>query len=435
MEILLTIFYTSIFIFLIYKFRFFKIDSVSRTAICIVFVLKICAGIFLFCIYTFYYRNRSEADIFKYFDDSRAIHQALHDKPVDYFKMMTGLDNDNAYFDEHYYHQMNNWYRKYFSNTFNDNHIIIRFNAFVRIFSKGFYQVHNVFMNFISLLGLVALFKFFQLTIKGRKNEIFFACFLIPSVIFWGSGVMKEGLLLFGIGFLMYYFHQLIHSKISFKNIFWIIVSVFILRYTKVYILAILFPLLISYYWVEKTSNKNILLKYFSVLFIYLTIVLSIKYISPQNDILKNMILKQSTFINMSESIKAGSLIKINHLQPNLSSVFTAIPGALYNSVFRPWFFEAHSFMILLNGLENLMFIIICGLSLSCFSKRIKNKNIFIFSIFFVSITFTLIGLITPVIGALVRYKMPVLPFMIIVFILISDKNKLKKFLKFIPSF
>jgi len=53
----------------------------------------------------------------------------------------------------------------------------------------------------------------------------------------------------------------------------------------------------------------------------------------------------------------------------------------------------------------------------------------------FVLILFILTGIATPVMGAIVRYKVPALPFLLIVFLLIIDKDKLLKkiaFLKFI---
>ena len=228
MEIILTVFYISIFIFIIYKFEFFKINELSMKTISIIFFLKILSGIIFFWIYTYYYTDRANADIYKYFDDSKVMHEALSKKPFDFLKMISGIKNDNAYFDKTYYFQMNNWYRKYESNVFNDNHIIIRFNSIVRIFSFGYYQVHNVFINFFSLLGLVALFKFFISNLNNKKPELIFACFLMPSVLFWGSGLLKEGLLIFGLGFLLYYFDLFIKQERTFKSIFWILFSIII---------------------------------------------------------------------------------------------------------------------------------------------------------------------------------------------------------------
>ena len=138
MEIILCTAYTAFFIFLIYKMKFFEAEGLSKRAISFFFLLKVAAGIALWAIYTFYYTDRSTADIYKYFDDSKVLFDALNEKPVDFLKMLFGIANDSPYFDAHYYTVMNHWYKEFESNLFNDAHTVIRFNAFVRLFSLGY---------------------------------------------------------------------------------------------------------------------------------------------------------------------------------------------------------------------------------------------------------------------------------------------------------
>ncbi|MBK6543548.1 MAG: hypothetical protein IPG10_20255 [Flavobacteriales bacterium] len=63
---------------------------------------------------------------------------------------------------------MNNWYRQYESNMYNDAHTTIRLNAFLRLFSFGHIHVHTVFACFLSTIGLVALYKAFVVRLKGQ---------------------------------------------------------------------------------------------------------------------------------------------------------------------------------------------------------------------------------------------------------------------------
>ena len=146
MEYFLTLSYTLLFIFLIRKLSFFNINGLSFRILSTIFVIKILAGILLSFIYTYYYTDRSTADIFKYFDDSKIMYDALFQKPSDFFRMLFGIENNSAYFDKTYYATMNNWYRVYDSNIYNESHTIIRFNALIRIFSFGYYHVHTVFI-------------------------------------------------------------------------------------------------------------------------------------------------------------------------------------------------------------------------------------------------------------------------------------------------
>ncbi len=72
-------------------------------------------------------------------------------------------------------------------------------------------------------------------------------------------------------------------------------------------------------------------------------------------------------------------------------------------------------------------------LSFIYYKKPTTNYlNLFFFSLFFVVIVYILIGLTTPVFGAIVRYKVPALPFVLIMFLTIIDINRIKLKMKFL---
>src|SRR5690349_1470874 len=106
MEFLLSALYAAFFIFLIHKLRFFETE-LSRKGLSLLFCIKIAFGVLLWYIYTYYYTDRSTADIYKYFDDSKVMYDALRTHPADYFRMLFAVGNDNAYFDQSYYSHMN----------------------------------------------------------------------------------------------------------------------------------------------------------------------------------------------------------------------------------------------------------------------------------------------------------------------------------------
>ncbi len=430
MEYLLTLLYTLVFITILWMIPFYKVEGLSKKAISAIFVVKVFAGIVMSLIYTYYYTERNTADIFKYFDDSKIMYDALYKKPLDFLSMMTGIGNNSAYFDVHYYKVMNNWYRVYESNIYNESHTIIRFNALVRIFSFGYYNVHTVFVCFLSLTGLVALYKIAIRFILNKSKELIFGIFLLPSVIFWGSGVMKEGLLFFGLGMLVYHFIKVL-EKFNYGSLFWIIFSVALIYFTKFYVLAIIVPVMIAYLWVNKTNNKYILLKYITVFVLYITAGLMIKHISPAFDAIDILVTKQRDFIGLARSLNSGSLINIAVLTPDVWSFIIHAPQALFITMFRPFITEANSILILMAALENFIILIVLALALIFFSKRQINFNVFYACLFGVICMFILTGLITPVMGAMVRYKVPALPFLMVILIMLIDKEKMIKRLPF----
>ncbi len=298
MELLLTAAWTAFFLFLISTLRFFE-TVVSRRWIQGVFLLKIASGVALWFIYTYYYKDRENADIYKYFDDSRPIFDALFTKPLDYLKMVSGIGIDASL--DKYFDQMSNWYRLYNQNLYNDNQTIIRFNAIVRLFSMGYYQVHSVFMGFLSLSGLVAIFKTFAPYFKNKRSALFFCVFLLPSVLFWGSGVLKEGLVLLGLGLLIYATDRILKKE---RLLFYLPLfagSFALLLVVKMYVLMSILPGLTAVFMVAFSSFKKPLLMHTIALLLFFTGLSCAKYIQPTLDPLEMLANKQHNFIMLGE--------------------------------------------------------------------------------------------------------------------------------------
>jgi len=182
-ELLLTLAYTAIFVFLIGKLKFFDLDGISLNTIKIAYLLKIAAGISVGLIYTYYYTDRLTADTFKFFDDSKILFDAVYSQPFDFLRMVSGIGAGAAEL-QPYYDKMTNWYDTF--SPYNDNRTLIRLNAFLRIFSLGNYYVHVVFVCFLSLTGIIAVVKVFSREFPLKSLEIFAVFLLLPSLLFLG---------------------------------------------------------------------------------------------------------------------------------------------------------------------------------------------------------------------------------------------------------
>jgi hypothetical protein len=413
--------------------NFFALEDISKRSLTLVFLLKIVCGTLLWAIYTFYYTNRNTADIYKYFDASKVMFDALKTNPIHFFKMLSGIGNNTPEFLP-YYDKMNYWSRQIESSIYNDSHTIIRFNTFLRFFSLGHYHVHTVFICFFSLTGLTAIYKTFYPVLKDKKLELFVVIFLLPSVLFWGSGVLKEGLIFFTLGMFIYFFGQLFKTK----AIVICLLSGLLLALSKFYVWITIMPGLLFLLWVNKSLGAHKALKFITVFALLGFLGLNIdKYTSIQNPLV-TLSQKQIEFNKLANGTVSdafnntipipGSVTKINTLEPTLTSLITNSPTAFVNTLFRPFLWELNSPMMLLAGIENiiiLLFIIICILFIKPLSQIPWEYVLFCLS--FVIIQFLIIGSTTPIIGAIVRYKVPALPFLLIAFLLMLDKEKILK--------
>lgn len=420
-EILLASLYSLLFFYIIYKLKYFSDTNIRKTYFTGLFIIKLFSGFALLLVYTYYYKDRLNSDVYKYFDDSYYMYNALYSNPLDYFKMLTGIGDGGEYFKSMYYSKMEFWYKEWDYNLFNDNRTIIRLNAFFRLFSLGSIYVHTVFMVFLSYIGLLNIYKLFSNKINTNRYLLITLIFMLPGVLFWTSGVLKEGLLIFAFGLMLYKFNKLL-KKTSFWNLTIFIISILILSITKFYILLAATPGLIALIWISKTNYKKIILKFLIVHIIIFGIALNSKYV------LFVLHKKQIDFVASLEGETVGSFFEIPYLEPNAVSLLKNTPVAIYNTFFRPYIFESNSIVMLLSAFENLMILLLISISL-VFNrfKRIENPHWFYFSIFFTLIVYALAGLVTPVMGALVRYKVPALPFLMIACLYILDYNKLKE--------
>ena len=494
--ILLAIIYTLLFVFLIWRHPFFQIDGISRNAVSLGFIIKIISGTILWAVYSLNTHYQGRADIFFYFDDGKAIYSALFEKPIDYIKIIFGSDDPSF----KYLSQTGNWSKTYNQGIYNESRTIIRFNAIVDIFSFANYHVHTVFICFLSTIGLTGILKTFLPYFEDKKTELFAIIFFIPSVLFWGSGVLKEGLILFAMGMMLYYWHKLVSERVTISKLFFFFLFIALLSITKAYILIILFPILIAHSWILKTGKRKPALKYLVVFSIFLSILLFQKkidipfmlmdkqrqsiymssggsylgiqeknkfvYISPKiaNRIIllkdkpgyckivegvpyvswyfeeynDSSYIQHSTdtatywiYFNLEES---GSRIEIPFLYPYYTSVIKNAPISFVNTAFRPHILEAKNPMMLMSAIENCFFALFIFLCLCFPSNKNPNTHVIYLCSSFVILLFVLIGLTTPILGAAVRYKIPALPFFLMPFLLILDKERLLKKLPFLKK-
>lgn len=123
----------------------------------------------------------------------------------------------------------------------------------------------------------------------------------------------------------------------------------------------------------------------------------------------------------------SGSAIHVDRLQYSFSSFAKLIPQSFYNVLCKPLFYDSRSVLELMASFENLCFLLFFAL---CFLFRDKipiDKNLLMCCIAIVVTSFILIGITTTVTGAIVRYKIPFIPFLLMIPLLILDASIFRK--------
>lgn len=416
MEYLLTLAYFSGFLLLIRHLGFFKqIPGLPYPLLVLFFSLKCLAGMVLIYIYQNYY-PLDTADFHKYFKDGTTMFSAVRDNPMDYLRMLSGIDASAPHL-ETYYAQMSSWFRPWEEPVYNDARVLIRFNALINLFSMGHLQVHNIFINFLSFSGLVALYRFMAQYFPAEKRFLLpWGVFLFPSLLFWGSGILKEGILLFAFGFFIFAANKLVCNPRNyiFASL-WLVVSAFFLVLLKPYNLLFLIPGLIAFYLPGK--DQHIHLRFFLIFVLWVGTGILMGLWFPAYDPIMLIARKQNDFINFTTLVEAGSLIEHRYLSPTLPDFLWFAPKAFLNAFLRPHLLESYSLVVLMAALENTIILALMIMTLITTRKALLNQKLVSLSIWFGIALLVFIGLVTPVHGALVRYKIPALPFLWVFFL------------------
>ncbi len=394
-----------LFTFVIYKWSFIRGLPFPFAVRYGIFVIKLISAVFFFYIYTYYYSDnrRLKSDLWKYYEDAAAIYNLAGNGNYSFFfKVISGNDSDN---DTKVFLQKETefWYKKFNYGLYNENRTIIRFIVLMMFLTgKNIYALSLIAV-FLSYLGGIAIFRFFYDVAPDKKYGLLVTSFLIPSVVFWTSPLLKEMLAVLFLGFTVYFAGK---RRLLYAGVFYVL-----LFFTKIYIALALLPALISFLAAKKIGLAKAYVIVYTVLAVT---VVALHFTGSQLSVIAKLSQKQHDFINMAIAENAGSYIDIMPLDNSIINLVKSFPQAFVNSFFRPFVFDYRGVITVPNIVENiglLVFMIFVLFRFKVPADR-KTANVVLMSLFFSVVAMLIIGYTVPVLGALVRYRSPVLPFL-----------------------
>lgn len=427
METLLFLLYSALFAALIYSWHFFRKSGIRSLYLVAVFVLKLGIGIGLAWIYTDHYTNRGTGDTFRFFDDAQLLYSSLEDSPLTYLKMVTGLAPHDDPDVQTYYNRMTHLNRKYYNGFINDNATIIRINALVMLFSFGYYKVHIAFWCFFSMIGLTALFRVFAEYFPRKKWAMFMAVYLLPTVLFWSSGVLKEPLLVLGLGLFTAGFIRIIYGDQHASDYWKALFGFLLLLFVKGYVLQCLAPAIAGLLIAKLFHGRHFWWWFGLPHFLIILLIFVGPHLNESLNVSRLMRQKQEAFYNVAEMSKSGSVVDLPKIEKPVDILLNA-PVALAQTYLRPWPWNWSRLTYMPAAIENLLLLILILLTLWNF--RLPHRQSVPFLAFAMSFVFSLgvlTGEVVPVLGAVVRYKLPSLIFLFVMLFILTDHNKLQR--------
>lgn len=314
------------------------------------------------------------------------------------------------------------------------NVFIMKLCSILSLFTFNKYLLIAITFGFFSFIGIWKLFfVFYQLNEKKQQNLLAFFILFLPSLWFWGSGLIKEPICVGFLGIIIYLFHKnFIQKNLHKRDILIMLLLLFFLTIVKSYITAILlisFLVIIFYSGVQKIRIK--ILRYVVIVILlagFALTLISMDLSSYINLAIENSVTQlrqmQRSYQLVEELDDVGSKagFKLSEFDASLGSLLAKAPAVIGTCLYRPFVWEARKIIIFFASLETLFTLLMTLYVL--FKTRIFNffrfafgRPLLLFCFIFSLLFAAVIGYTTFNFGTMIRYKIIFLPFYFFVFI------------------
>lgn len=380
---------------------------------------KIMGGLAFTMIYMYHYKS---GDVFSYFATAKVLANLAIQNPYNY---IVALVSDNSR--ENYYslfspssgYPINYIYaddRTYLLTKIVSPLALIAFHSFV------------ITTALVSVIAYDAVWKLYR-TLVGYypsiKGKLAFAVLFFPSALFWGSGIVKDTFTFSGLCYYIYGMNRLFFVKdFGFRSAYYVVLGSLLMIMLKPYVFMMLFPA--SLFWIFYNRIQRIksgLIRIFLLPFIGVALVaITFAVMNRMADKLGKFSLDRAldTIVIGQQDMKRSEQYGTNYFDlgdaaVSWEGVFSKFPQAVFAGLFRPTALEANNATMLLSALENafLIFmvfrILMRGRVIHLMRLVLKNpllQMMFVFSILYAF----MVAITTPNFGAMVRFKIPLLP-------------------------
>ena len=304
-------------------------------------------------------------------------------------------------------------------------------NAFIKIlsilniFSLGHYYVNIIFYSFIALIGPIAIYRVMSDVFPTQKVSVMIATFMVPSFLYWTSGIHKDGLIFLGISLVIYnlYFGWR-ENNYGLKRIVGMLLGLLLLLLLRNFLLVIIVPAIIAWMIANRFTQKG--LPVFAGLYLlFILFFFTGKYISGQFDFPQAVVNKQQEFIKL----EGGSTIPIKELEPTAISFLKNMPQAFTLSTLRPYPGDVKHILSLAAATEINLLILLFILFLFFRTNGARSRNFIYFCVFFAFSWLLAIGFSVNNLGAIVRYRSVIIPLLVVPMAAQTDWRRLGNFI------
>jgi hypothetical protein len=398
--------------------------------------VKLLGGFFFGVIYIFYYQG---GDTVNYYSSAIPLQRLFNEDVSSYFAVI--FDGEPIGESATYINSFTAETKRPLGFIAGDSKTfsVCKFTSPFLIITFGSYFAATLLLSGVTFFSQWRLYRMFVKIFPLLYKELAFAILFVPSVAFWGSGIMKDTFTYAATCLAVSSFYYAVTNHKRALNVVLLLFSFWMIISMKPYILNLLIPCCgLWFVFISTSKVKSVFVKsiVFPILFVvglggsYL--ILSSLGGSMDKFALDTAVqTSQITSEDLQRSAQYGdNSFEIAQIDGSVGSLLAVMPTAMVAGLYRPFFFEARSVVMLFSALENLVLL---ALTLLLIYKFRIGKTVALMKAFPVlwfclsfSILFAfMIGVTTPNFGALVRFKIPLIPFFSVFLVVIWRSERL----------
>jgi hypothetical protein len=460
-------------------FGLFRDNHLDKKTLAGFFLLKALAVPAFYLVYERYYGGLEFFDSGKFYHDVQVIHAYAFKNTMGFIRLMLGLQDEDPSSEIYRHCLANtlNWDNGTKDFFYNDNRILIRLHVLLHFIAFRSWFVHALFSCFFSFAGLFMLYKSFRNCFKDREKWLFALLCFFPALWFYTGGFLKEGFTVFIMGCTVHAIRQALHFGISMRSL-WLVPLLLLSFLLKPYLLLLSACCFGVFFLLNNKKPRYRPLIFLSVIALAV-LLLNFATIALKGRSLGEAALKQQrVFSGMAKggiflahediylrldydsslvkrindsvyTIREGvpyaywedthhedtlynygntdtlTQYRLQFMTPQAGSNLQTRPysdpvamhilQAFYNSLFRPFFYNAKNAIAMVVSLENLLLSLSILICLFGFIRNKKDPFPPLVFLFFALSVCLLVGFTSPNTGAIFRYRAPA-----VIFILMS---------------
>jgi len=317
---------------------------------------------------------------------------------------------------------------------------VCRYSSVFAFLGFQSFLVMSILTACFSYIGIWKLYRLFNSLYPGNQKALAWTILFMPSMVFWGSGIMKDTFVLGAVCWVTCnFYHAFIRREKLMLNLFFLVMNMGLIISLKPYVFLCLLPGML--FWLNSAYLQKIpnpMLKTLALPFLvavigligYFTFFNLSSSLGVYGDV--DSAVKQAQIIQQ-DLLRAeqygGNNYYIGEIDGSIGNMLALAPAAVLTAIYRPMFWEIGSPTMVISAIENSVLVLftlflLVRVNPIKYVRIIISEPILLYALVF-SLVFAFgVGVAGTNFGALVRYKIPLIPFFYSAMYIVYDLSK-----------